>query len=194
MNREKNPNPSLKAKKTITPPFFLRHTATLALTLLVAFVNLTLASGPDSSKAKDNSITAEKASLGIHPDFEISLFADEKLGISNPIALQWDHRGRAWVLCTLAYAQLKPGEIPNDKIFILEDTDGDHYQVSLRHPDLDYEHGRIWRLTAKDKKLTQAPELDELSAEKLFPYLKSSDRWTRDQTERLLMVFDLANM
>jgi len=86
---------------------------------------IAISSGPDNSKASDNSVAAEQASLRIHEDFEISLFADETLGIANPIALQWDHRGRAWVLCTLAYAQLKPGEVPNDKIFILEDTDGD---------------------------------------------------------------------
>ncbi len=414
-------------------------TATLAISFSIP--GIAYSSGPDNSKASDNSVAAEKASLRIHPDFEISLFADEKLGIANPIALQWDHRGRAWVLCTLAYAQLKPGEIPDDKIFILEDTDGDHkadkstvfadklnmptgftlghggvylaegadlihlsdsngddiadkkkvilsgfgtgdthqnisnfvwdsggflyfsqglhtdsqvetpwgtvrgiqagfwrfdprstrlapfcfsglmsqnpcgialdrwgalfvksngpdtvfstpgliptthpnklntvssigntpgksmggeiienahlpkwlqnniviagyfsrrvtalplvtedsgfakvkptelvygehvsfrpvdvqagpdgalyivdwfnpiinhYQVSLRHPDRDYEHGRIWRLTAKDKTLSKAPQLDGLSPEKLFPYLKSPDRWTRDQVERLL--------
>ncbi len=80
---------------------------------------------PDRPPSDDNSVEAELASLTIHPDFEVSLFADEKLGISNPIAIQWDHRGRAWVLCTLAYSQLKPAEIANDKLFILEDTDGD---------------------------------------------------------------------
>ncbi len=87
--------------------------------------NIGYSSGPDGSKAEDNSVEAEQASLRVHPDFEVSLFADETLGIANPIALQWDHRGRAWVLCTLAYSQLRPGEIPNDKIIILEDTDGD---------------------------------------------------------------------
>jgi len=412
----------------------------IAMAMLVLPENA-ISSGPDNSKSNDNSVAAEKASLRIHKDFEISLFADEKLGIANPIALQWDHRGRAWVLCTLAYAQLKPGEIPNDKIFILEDTDGDgkadkstiyadgldmplgfalghggvyvaegpdlvhlrdtngddkadekkliltgfgtgdthqnisnfvwdsggflyfsqglhtdsqvetpwgvvrgekagfwrfdprstrlapfcfpnmmsqnpcgvaldrwgalfvksngantiyctpgliptthpsslaavatigdtpgksmggeiienshlpkwlqnnmviagyfsrrvttlplveedsgfarvkptelvygehvsfrpvdiqvgpdgaiyivdwfnpiinHYQVSLRHPDRDYKHGRIWRLTAKNRKLTKAPKLDGLSPKQLFPHLKSNDRWTRDQVERLL--------
>ncbi len=415
--------------------------ATLSIGILFLFSDIAYSSGPDNSKASDNSVAAEKASLRIHKDFEISLFADEKLGIANPVALQWDHRGRAWVLCTLAYAQLKPGEIPNDKLLILEDTDHDgkadkssvfadglnmptgfvlghggvylaegpdlvhlsdnngdgkadqkkvilsgfgtgdthqnisnfvwdsggflyfsqglhtdsqvetpwgtvrgvqagfwrfdprstrlspfcfpgmmsqnpcgialdrwgalfvksngpdtvfstpgliptthpnrlntiasigntpgksmggeiienahlpkwlqnniviagyfsrrvtalplvaedsgfakvkptelvygehvsfrpvdiqtgpdgaiyivdwfnpiinHYQVSLRHPDRDYEHGRIWKLTAKGKSLTKAPQLDGLSPEKLIPYLKSSDRWTRDQVERLL--------
>ena len=423
-------------KHSITP-----SPLSVTVALVFALSSTAFSSGPDNSKASDNSVAAEKASLRIHEDFEISLFADEKLGIANPIALQWDHRGRAWVLCTLAYAQLKPGEIPNDKLLILEDTDNDgkadkssvfadglnmptgfvlghggvylaegpdlvllkdtngdgkadekkvilsgfgtgdthqnisnfvwdsggflyfsqglhtdsqvetpwgtvrgvqagfwrfdprstrlapycfsglmsqnpcgialdrwgalfvksngpdtvfstpgliptthpnrlntiasigntpgksmggeiienahlpkwiqnniviagyfsrrvtalplvvedsgfakvkptelvygehvsfrpvdvqtgpdgalyivdwfnpiinHYQVSLRHPDRDYEHGRIWRLTAKGKALSKAPKLDGLSPEKLIPYLKSNDRWTRDQVERLL--------
>ncbi len=80
---------------------------------------------PDNAPAADNSPAAEQASLEVHEDFEIELFADESLGIANPVAMQWDSRGRLWVLCTLAYAQMKPGEIPDDKLFILEDTDGD---------------------------------------------------------------------
>ena len=102
----------------------MKYLSLLAVSLFL-FVDLALSSGPDNSKASDNSVAAEQASLRIHPDFEINLFADETLGIANPIALQWDYRGRAWVLCTLAYAQLKPGEIPNDQLFILEDTDQD---------------------------------------------------------------------
>ncbi len=84
-----------------------------------------IAISPDNPPAEDNSVAAEQASFQVHEDFEVSLFADESLGIANPIAIQWDPRGRLWVLCTLAYAQLKPGELPDDKLFILEDTDGD---------------------------------------------------------------------
>ncbi|NNE93365.1 MAG: hypothetical protein HKN23_17105, partial [Verrucomicrobiales bacterium] len=73
----------------------------------------------------DNSVEAELASFEVHEDLAVELYADETLGIANPIAMHWDHDGRLWVLCTLAYAQLKPGETANDKLFILEDTDGD---------------------------------------------------------------------
>ncbi len=105
--------------------FFRLFTASLAVLLPLLLSPSLTASGPDSSKASDNTVEAELASFRVHGDLEISLFADENLGIANPIALQWDHRGRAWVLCTLAYAQLKPGEIPNDRVVILEDSDGD---------------------------------------------------------------------
>lgn len=84
-----------------------------------------LGQSPDKTPTSDPSPATELASFVVHPDFEVTLFADETLGIANPVAIQWDHRGRLWVLCTLAYAQLKPGESPDDKLFILEDTDGD---------------------------------------------------------------------
>jgi len=73
----------------------------------------------------DNSIESEQALFRLHKDYEIHAFADEQDGIANPIATQWDARGRLWVLCTLAYAQLKPGEAPNDELVILEDTNRD---------------------------------------------------------------------
>jgi putative heme-binding domain-containing protein len=84
-----------------------------------------MAISPDAAPTSDPSPAAELATFVVHPDFEVTLFADETLGIANPVAIQWDHRGRLWVLCTLAYAQLKPGERPDDKLYILEDTDGD---------------------------------------------------------------------
>lgn len=75
--------------------------------------------------AADNSVEAQLASFTIHPEFEVNLFADEKLGIANPVAMHWDERGRLWVLTTLTYAQMEPGGNPNDTLIILEDSDGD---------------------------------------------------------------------
>ncbi len=99
--------------------------AIFSTVLPVLFAGPLLAVSPDKSPSSDPSPATELASFVVHPDFEVTLFADETLGIANPVAIQWDHRGRLWVLCTLAYAQLKPGETPDDKLFILEDTDGD---------------------------------------------------------------------
>ena len=73
----------------------------------------------------DNSVAAELAGFRIADDYEISLYASEQEGIANPVASQWDARGRLWVLCTQAYAQLKPTHQPDDKLLILEDTDRD---------------------------------------------------------------------
>jgi len=78
-----------------------------------------------SSPEADNSVETELQSFEIADGYEVTLFADETDQISNPIAIRWDARGRLWVLCTLAYPQIFPTEKANDKIFILEDTDGD---------------------------------------------------------------------
>ncbi|MCB1229362.1 MAG: c-type cytochrome [Verrucomicrobiae bacterium] len=117
-----------------------------------------LAISPDNAPASDNSVAAEQAAFQIHEDFEISLFADESLGIANPIAIQWDPRGRLWVLCTLAYAQLKPGELSDDKLFILEDRDGngkaDHstmFADGLEMPTgFALGHGGVWLAEGPD--------------------------------------------
>jgi putative heme-binding domain-containing protein len=57
--------------------------------------------------------------------FAVNLFASEKLGVANPLSMRWDAKGRMYVACTWAYPQLRPGEIPNDKIIQLTDIDRD---------------------------------------------------------------------
>ena len=39
--------------------------------------------------------------------------------------MRWDSRGRLWVACSTTYPHVYPGNEPNDKLVILEDTDGD---------------------------------------------------------------------
>ena len=57
--------------------------------------------------------------------FEISLFASETNGVVKPIQMRFDFRGRLWVIGSTVYPQLEPGQIPDDKVLILEDTDRD---------------------------------------------------------------------
>ena len=78
-----------------------------------------------SKPEKDNSVKAELASFTVDKRLQVNLFADESMGIANPVCMRWDARGRLWVLCTWAYPQLKPGTKPDDKLLILEDTKGD---------------------------------------------------------------------
>jgi putative heme-binding domain-containing protein len=63
----------------------------------------------------------------IDPRFEVNLFAGEEEfpEIANPIQMRWDARGRLWVSCSTTYPHVYPGNEPNDKLVILEDTDGD---------------------------------------------------------------------
>ncbi len=56
--------------------------------------------------------------------FEIELFAAEPM-VTKPIQMNWDAKGRLWVVSSTVYPHLRPGEEPNDKIFVLEDTNGD---------------------------------------------------------------------
>jgi mono/diheme cytochrome c family protein/glucose/arabinose dehydrogenase len=62
------------------------------------------------------------------PGYEISLFASEKefSDLANPVQLSFDNQGRLWVATMPTYPHYRPGDAkPNDKLIILEDTDGD---------------------------------------------------------------------
>ena len=67
----------------------------------------------------------EQASFKLAPGFEVNLFASEKDGVVKPIQMRWDERGRLWVIGSKTYPQVKPGEEPDDRVLILEDTNGD---------------------------------------------------------------------
>src|SRR5262245_25986237 len=64
-----------------------------------------------------------------HPTFtvaeglEVNLWAENPL-LAKPIQMNWDPRGRLWVASSEVYPQVEPGQTPNDKIIILEDTTG----------------------------------------------------------------------
>jgi putative heme-binding domain-containing protein len=74
---------------------------------------------------KDTSPEAELASFTVMEGFAVNLFASEKDGVVNPISIRWDEYGRLWVLTSPSYPQAEPGVESDDKILILEDTDGD---------------------------------------------------------------------
>lgn len=69
-----------------------------------------------------------------------------------------------------------------------------HYQASFRHPDRDHERGRIWRVTAKGRPPTKAPQLVEASINDLLNHLGSMDRWIRDFSKRVLMDRPMADV
>ncbi len=70
---------------------------------------------------------AELASFTVADGFEVQLFASEKDGVVKPIQMRFDARGRLWVVGSTAYPQIEPGQVPDDKVLILEDTKGtDH--------------------------------------------------------------------
>ncbi len=69
----------------------------------------------------------EMKAFTVDPRFELNLFAGEEEfpDIAAPIQMRWDSRGRLWVSCSTTYPHVYPGNEPNDKLVILEDTDND---------------------------------------------------------------------
>ncbi|MEY4271412.1 MAG: hypothetical protein RL250_278, partial [Verrucomicrobiota bacterium] len=67
-------------------------------------------------------------SLAVPAGYKVELFASEERfpELANPVRLTFDNRGRLWVATMPSYPQWRPGDAkPDDKILILEDTDGD---------------------------------------------------------------------
>ncbi len=62
------------------------------------------------------------------PGYKVELFASEKEfeDLANPVQLSFDNKGRLWVAVMPTYPHYRPGDPkPDDKLLILEDTDGD---------------------------------------------------------------------
>ena len=79
----------------------------------------------DEPSVKAQTPEEELATLEVHPDYEVNLFASEKDGIGKVVQIRWDERGRLWALCIPDYPQAKPGARPRNKLVICEDTNHD---------------------------------------------------------------------
>jgi putative heme-binding domain-containing protein len=76
------------------------------------------------AKVPDPDPEIERKSLQVADGFEVNLFAADPL-LAKPIQMNFDAAGRLWLACSESYPQIKPGQTANDKIIVLEDTDGD---------------------------------------------------------------------
>lgn len=66
--------------------------------------------------------------LAVPAGYKVELFASEETfpDLAKPVRLAFDNRGRLWVATMPSYPAWRPGDAkPDDKILILEDTDGD---------------------------------------------------------------------
>ena len=75
-------------------------------------------------------LTGEESlkAMKVAPEYEVQLVASEEQfpEIANPVQINFDGKGRLWVLCMPTYPQWKPGNArPSDRLIILEDTNGD---------------------------------------------------------------------
>ena len=69
----------------------------------------------------------EAKTFAVAPGFRVELVAAEPL-VTAPVAAQFDHRGRLWVVEMNGYMPTPAGQgeaVPNGNIVVLEDTDGD---------------------------------------------------------------------
>lgn len=94
------------------------------LTVPMILLVTALVNQDDRKENPNPDVQKELESFKIADGFEISLFAAEPFVI-KPIQMNWDAQGRLWVVSSTAYPHVKTGEQANDKIFVLEDTDGD---------------------------------------------------------------------
>jgi putative heme-binding domain-containing protein len=65
--------------------------------------------------------------LTVAPGYKVNLFASEKHfpELTNAVQMSFDTKGRLWVAVWPTYPHWKPKEPMNDKLLILEDSDGD---------------------------------------------------------------------
>ncbi len=66
----------------------------------------------------------ERKSFIVADGFEVNLFASDPL-IAKPLQMNFDPMGRLWIASSEVYPQIKPGEVANDKVLIVEDRDRD---------------------------------------------------------------------
>ncbi len=80
----------------------------------------------------DTAIEAQLKAFKLVEGAKINLFASEP-AVANPTHMNWDQRGRLWVVSSPLYPHIQPGQEEQDKIVILEDTTGDG--VADKHTD-----------------------------------------------------------
>ena len=74
-------------------------------------------------KGNDEAISKMK----LHAGLKVNLYASEEMfpDMINPVQIAWDTKGRLWAAVWHSYPHWKPTEEMNDKLVILEDTNGD---------------------------------------------------------------------
>ncbi len=76
--------------------------------------------------------SAATTDAGARPQFdvaeglEVNLYAESPL-LAKPIQMNFDPEGRLWIASSSVYPQIQPGQVADDKIIVLEDTDHDGY-------------------------------------------------------------------
>ncbi|MEX2581261.1 MAG: PVC-type heme-binding CxxCH protein [Verrucomicrobiales bacterium] len=105
----------------VGPPSFK---STLAILLCWAAMVFSAAAQSGLRDIPDTGVEAQLEAFNLRPGAEINLFAGEP-AVANPTHMNWDEKGRLWVVSSPLYPHIQPGQEENDKIVVLEDTTGD---------------------------------------------------------------------
>ena len=95
----------------------------LSVLLLILVMSAPALAQKDAS-IPDPDPEIERKSFQLADGFEVNLFAADPI-LAKPIQMNFDARGRLWVVSSEVYPQIEPGQSANDKVLILEDRDGD---------------------------------------------------------------------
>jgi putative heme-binding domain-containing protein len=105
----------------MSKPLSLRRL--LVLPLVLALTAAPLAAQYIPTKVPDPDPELERRSFQVADGFEVNLFAADPL-LAKPIQINFDPQGRLWAACSSVYPQIKPGQPPEDRVIVLEDTRG----------------------------------------------------------------------
>jgi putative heme-binding domain-containing protein len=75
---------------------------------------------------RTNETKEPRPDFEIAPGFEVNLFAESPL-LAKPTQMNFDPQGRLWIASSAVYPQIEPGQQADDKILVLEDTNGDGF-------------------------------------------------------------------
>ena len=101
-----------------------RHNGIL-LPLVIVDLCLRSLTAPSATLSPVEDPEHELETLRVLEGYEANLFASEADGVVKPIQIRFDTDGRLWIAGSTVYPQIEPGQVPNDKIVVLEDVDGD---------------------------------------------------------------------
>ncbi len=94
---------------------------------ILSVMVLSAAFGPPARAADDamsDDPAVERRMLQLPDGFDIQLFASDPV-VQRPVTMNFDSRGRLWVLCIPRYPQMLAGQDPADFIVILDKADKD---------------------------------------------------------------------
>lgn len=114
--------PSLRCH---VPPIARNFACTLAVCSLTTVFSVQSAyCQRDLKDIPEPDPVAERKQMTVADQAEVNLFASDP-DFSKPIQINFDSSGGLWIASSEVYPQIEPGQVANDKIVVVRDTDGD---------------------------------------------------------------------